>query len=88
MDDIPYAPIDCGDYDYLEIACMDGYEVEVSSKGEIVDGTAVDLKVVQGEEYLILRSLNAINHRIRVDLIDHLRVKSRPCRFKEKTFSQ
>ncbi len=85
---MPYAPIDCGDYDYLEIACMDRYEVEVSSNGEIIVGTAIDLEIIKGEEFLILGSLNALNRRIRIDQIDHLRVKSRPCRFEEITFNQ
>lgn len=36
-----YSPIDCGDYDYLEIACMDRYDVEVLANGERICSTAV-----------------------------------------------
>ena len=88
MIDTNYSPIDCEDYDYLEIACMDRYDVELSSKGEIVRGVALNLEVVKGEEFLILRSIDTPNSRIRIDLIDHLRVKSRPCRFQERTFGR
>jgi len=29
MVNLKYSPINCGDYDYLRIACMDYYYVEV-----------------------------------------------------------
>ena len=88
MADTKYAPIDCGDYDYLEIACMDRYEVEISSNGEIVHGIAMNLEVLNGAEYLVVESSSTSNPRIRIDLIDHLRVKSQPCRFQKHVFSR
>ncbi len=82
-----YSPIDCGNYDYLEIACMDRYEVEISSNGKLVNGIAVNMETVQGAEYLVLRSIEETDLRIRIDLIEHLRVVTRPSRFQERTFS-
>jgi len=88
MVDSKYSPIDCGDYDYLEIACMDRYDVEVSTRGESFHGIAANIEIIASEEFLTLDTGNSSNTSIRVDLIDHLRVKSRPCRFQERTFGR
>ena len=50
-----YTPIDCGDYDYLEIACMDRYEIEVAHAGGLLVGVADGLETRNGEEFLCVR---------------------------------
>ena len=67
---------------------MDHYDVEMSSKGEIVRGIASNLEVIKGEEYLVLKCRDSSDARIRIDRIDHLRVKSRPRRFEKHAFGR
>ena len=81
-----YSPIDCGDYDYLEIACMDRYDVEVLANGERICSTAVNLEVIDGEEFLLLDNADAPIEKIRVDHIERMTVQSRPCRFELHIF--
>lgn len=88
MVDTKYSPINCADYDYLEIACMDQYDVEILSQGETFHGIAENLEVVTGEEFLVLNISDSSQVTIRIDLIDHLRVTSRPCRFQEHAFGR
>jgi len=86
--DSKYSPIDCGDYDYLEIACLDRYDVEISTNGELIRGIAENLAVVSGGEFLVLNIGDSSHITIRIDLIDFLRVKSQPCRFRKHVFSR
>jgi len=82
-----YVPISCEDYETLEIACMDGYDVELDIRdGRTVVGRAVDLAVKPPEEFLVVRHNNGTTEDVRVDRIRHMAVLSRPCRFEEHTF--
>jgi Rho-binding antiterminator len=41
-----YTPINCDDYDYLELACQHHWKLEIKVKGgEIINGTAKDLQL-------------------------------------------
>ncbi len=117
-----YSPIACDDYDFLEIACMDQYRVELTldagefagsqqqdqDRGEPADGTtghepassgvighisdhcvtgtAVDLQISHGAEFLILQPEQGKPQRIRLDRIRLMRVMTRPSRFTEHQF--
>ncbi|MBT5221208.1 MAG: transcriptional antiterminator [Woeseia sp.] len=87
MVDSKYSPIDCGDYDYLEIACMYRYDVEVLANGKRICGTAVNLEVIDGEEFLLVDVADAPANKIRVDHIGRMTVNSWPCRFVSQLFS-
>lgn len=81
-----YMPINCADYDYLEIACMDRYEVKVLLNDGLVSGLAIDIAGHAGEEYLVVQSADGESDKIRIDKIERITVVSRPCRFEEHEF--
>ena len=83
-----YVPISCADYEPLEIACMDRYDIELTTHdGRTVVGRAVDLAVRPPEEFLVVRHHDGTSEDIRVDQIRHMAVLSRPCRFDDHTFA-
>ncbi|HNP65254.1 MAG TPA: Rho-binding antiterminator [Woeseiaceae bacterium] len=81
-----YTPIDCSDYDYLEIACMDRYEIEVTHVAGSLAGVADGLETRKGEEFLCVRTGAQVVEAIRVDRILGLRVLSDPARFRRHRF--
>lgn len=83
-----YVPIPCGDYEMLEIACMDGYEVEVHTDGCTIVGQADTLNVRAGEEFLVVRLADGALDTIRADRIRRLVVRTRPARFESHTFAR
>lgn len=82
-----YDPISCDHYDYLEIACMDRYEVELQLNDLSVTGRADQLTAEHGIEVLLLRQADGSLSRVRVDSIVHMRVITRPARFTDHRFS-
>ena len=75
---MPYEPIDCSLYDYLELACMHRYEINLSLVGGAASsGVATDTETNNGAEFLIIKSDNAIE-RVRLDLISSLQVVTEP----------
>lgn len=49
-------PIDCHLHDHLEVACLYGYELDVSLRnGTTIAARAVTTKTKNGEEYLVTR---------------------------------
>jgi Rho-binding antiterminator len=83
-----YVPISCADYETFEIACMDRYDVELTTRdGRTVVGKAADLAVRSPAEFLVLRYGDGTTEDIRVDQIRHMAVLTRPCRFDDHTFA-
>lgn len=82
-----YKPIACGDYDYLEIACMDHYEVEITYADAPVVGVASQLLTRDGQEFLLLKTVDGTEVMIRIDRIKLMRVLTRPTRFTEIQFA-
>lgn len=83
-----YVPISCADYEMFEIACMDRYDVELTTRdGRRVVGKAVDLAVRPPAEFLVIRHDDGASEDIRVDQIRHMAVLSRPRRFDDHTFA-
>lgn len=83
-----YKPIGCGDYEMLEIACMDGYDVEVHTDAGTIIGHADTLKVHAGEEFFEVRLADGGRDSIRADRIRQLVVRTRPARFESHTFKR
>jgi transcriptional antiterminator Rof (Rho-off) len=83
-----YIPIGCGDYEMLELACMDGYDVEVHTDAGTIIGHADNLKVRAGEEFFEVRLADGGRDSIRVDRIRRLVVRTRPARFESHTFKR
>ncbi len=86
IDAKPYVPIGCGDYEYIELACIDRYEVDVVKHNGTVRGLAVTTKVDATGEYLIIQLDNNQRESVRVDQIKQIIVRSEPRRFNERTF--
>jgi len=83
-----YVPIPCNDYEPLEIACMDGYDIELRTHdGRTVVGTAVELAARPPGEFLVVRHVNGTREDVRVDQIRNMTVLSRPCRFDDHIFA-
>lgn len=63
-----YQPMNCDLYDYLEIACMHGYQLDI----ELIDGSHLQARALttetsaSKEEFLILRSAEG-EQRLRLD---------------------
>jgi len=81
-----YTPIACGDYDILEIICMDAYDVEVITDTDKYSGIASDIKKQKDGEYLILTSSGTEIASVRSDKIIKINVLTRPCRFSTHDF--
>ena len=81
----PYRPIDCSAYDFLEIACMDRYNVELRLDSETISGVAAGLEARDGQEFLIITT-SAGDELIRVDRIRRMTVLTRPARFEVHDF--
>lgn len=82
-----YVPISCGDYEVLEIACMDRYEVELrTGDGRTVTGRALDLAVRSPAEFLVIGHVDGTTEDVRVDQIRYMAVISQPRRLEDHTF--
>jgi len=81
-----YRPIDCGAYDYLEIACMDRYRVDIQLENEALSGTADGLETRDGQEFLRITTPTGAEI-IRIDQIRRMTVLSRPARFESHDFT-
>lgn len=82
----PYAPIGCADYEYIELACMDRYEVDVVKDDGTIRGLAINTEANNTGEYLIVQIDNNAHESVRVDLIKQIIVLSENRRFDERTF--
>lgn len=54
-----YQPIACQRYDYIEIACMHHYQLTVELlDGTVIQGQAIDTKIENKQEFLLLDVLS------------------------------
>ena len=82
-----YQPIDCNDYDYLEIACLDRYDLKVLLESETKIGAAGGLETHAGAEYLCLQVGDGQIEKVRIDQIQRIDVITRPARFEFHEFT-
>lgn len=87
MDERSYRPIACGDYDFLEIACMDNYDLEIVMTKATIHGRALTTENNATGEYLLIALEDGQHQSLRIDLIKKIIVKTNNARFKEHTFS-
>ena len=85
---LQYQPIDCGDYDRLEIAIMDRYDVELDLGDQVVVGHASRLETRDGEEFFWIRQSSGREEPIRIDRICRMTVLTRPARFHYHAFAK
>ncbi|MEM1091316.1 MAG: Rho-binding antiterminator [Pseudomonadota bacterium] len=83
-----YQPIACEDYDFVEIACLDRYEVAVETASGTLLARAVTTEVNQSGEFLVLTDKTGQQQMVRLDQIETLRVITQPSRFRERTFAR
>jgi len=81
-----YKPIECADYDQLELACMERYALEVVLHEGSVRGTAITTRTSSNGEFLALRTEDGSMREIRADSILKIVVLSEHRRFDEWTF--
>jgi len=82
-----YQPIDCGLYDYLEVACLHGYEVALHLRGgECVQGIAHTTQAKNAAEFLLIKAGSEVHH-VRLDKLLRLVVLSEPRAFSEVVFA-
>ncbi|EMI5491396.1 Rho-binding antiterminator [Providencia stuartii] len=73
--DTEYQPINCDDYEYLEIACQRQLKLEIKLHGgEIIEGKASDLLLRKKVEYLILETQEGTKEL----RLDHINTFSHP----------
>lgn len=82
----PYVPIGCADYEYIEIACMHRYQVDIVRHDATVRGLAVTTETNPTGEYLILESDDGQRVPTRVDQIKQIIVLAEDRYFDERTF--
>ena len=82
-----YKPIDCNLYDYVEIACLYQYEVQVTTiDGQTLVGTAVDTRSDPDQnEFLVMRSPGR-ELLIRLDAVTTFTALTEGARFEEVRF--
>ena len=69
-----YTPIQCQLYDYVEIACMRHYNVDIElNSGETITGKAITTKVKNKQEFIVIEidsgSDKEKKKEIRLDLV-------------------
>jgi len=82
-----YSPIDCADYDYIEIACLYQYQVELELPSGKSTGTAITTEKNNLGEFLVIEKENSARESIRLDQIRRLIVKTKNARFTEHSFA-
>ena len=82
-----YSPIDCSDYDYIEIVCMFNYRVEVVLRSTSITGTALNTQKNAEGEFLLLELEDKSRDLIRVDKIVKLVVLDKNAKFSEHEFN-
>lgn len=81
---MPYQPIQCHIYDYIEIACMRHYQLDILLlSGETIRGIADNTHIVNREEYLVIGVNNKIQE-IRLDTIERITVLDKDAEFKSR----
>jgi len=84
----PYRPIGCADYEFIEIACMDRYVVDVVTETDTVRGLALTTETNRNGEFFVLRDNDGNSVSVRVDRIVKIIVQSEVRRFDERTFQR
>ena len=75
-----YTPIQCQLYDYIEIACMRHYHLDIElTSGDIISGLALTTKIKNKQEYLVI-SLETTPDKIAPEVKDTTQNKEQEIR--------
>ncbi|MCZ2721482.1 Rho-binding antiterminator [Marinomonas sp. 15G1-11] len=81
--------ISCGQYDYIEIACMHHYPVTLFlSTEEVVQGIALDTKRNEMKKECVLVDADGIHVLVLLDTIQKMLINIDNPHFKEVVFSE
>lgn len=82
-----YCSISCELHDYIEIACMYGYQVKLILKDyQIIEGKALDvLTTTEKREYLVIHNGHE-QQQIELTQLDKMQVLTANAKFKEVCF--
>ncbi len=73
-DDTHYSPIQCQIYDYIEIACMRHYLLDIElTSGETITGKAMTTKIENKQEFMVIETKNSEKQEIRLDLVNSIK---------------
>lgn len=68
-----YTPIQCQIYDYIEIACMRHYMLDIElTNGEKITGKAITTKIKDKQEFIVIETENDEKQEIRLDLVNSI----------------
>jgi len=82
-----YTPIDCSDYDFIEIACLYGYRLDVVLQSRTITGKALTTEKTAAGEFLVLETEERTREMIRADQIVKFIVHDKHAKFSEHTFA-
>lgn len=86
MADDDYVSVDCNVFDYVEVACLYRYPVRLHlTDGGQLDGTAVDTRVGNGAEFLVL-DVGGGQEQVRLDRIAALETRIEGAKFSRVPF--
>ena len=69
-DSSAYTPIQCQIYDYIEIACMPHYRLNIElNSGGIITGQAITTRVKNKQEFIVIKNKDTGEQEIRLDLV-------------------
>ena len=72
--DSDYSPIQCQIYDYIEIACMRHYLLDIElTSGEKISGKAMTTKIENKQEFMVIETENSEKQEIRLDLVNSIK---------------
>ncbi len=72
--DSDYSPIQCQIYDYIEIACMRHYLLDIElTSGETISGKAMTTKIENKQEFMVIETENSEKQEIRLDLVNSIK---------------
>lgn len=83
-----YSPIQCQLYDYVEIACMRKYRLDIElQSGEIITGKAITTKIKDKQEFIVIEVDKDTQKEIRLDIVKSLTALDEGAEFSKVSIS-
>lgn len=87
-DDANYSPIQCQLYDYIEIACMRHYQLDIElTSAETISGKAITTKIKDKQEFIVIETENNEKQEIRLDLVTSIEPQDENAEFSRVAIS-
>ncbi len=80
---MPYTPIQCSHYDYIEIACMHHYPLNIKLvSGEVIPNARAETTRIKNHAEFLVVTLDGNEQEIRLDKIDTLSILDKNAEFR------